>query len=255
MALLQVEFFSHVLGRCTGMNVILPQGSKGPLPTLYLLHGLSDNHTIWARRTSVERYADKYRLAIVMPDGGRSFYTDMAEGDRYFTFISQELPKICESFFPLSKKREDRFAAGLSMGGYGAMKLGLACPSHYAAVASLSGALQMDPKYHKEQPEEFMQELIRIFGSPEKFAGSENDLFALAYKLAKHPEKAPKMYVACGTEDFLLQGNRMFKREFQNVFDLTYEESPGTHEWGFWDDYIQKVLAFLPLQGDQSGKP
>ena len=255
MALLQVDFFSHVLGRCAGMNVILPQGSTGPLPTLYLLHGLSDNHTIWTRRTSVERYAAAYRRAIVMPDGGRGFYTDMAEGDRYFTFISQELPKVCESFFPLSKKREDRFAAGLSMGGYGAMKLGLSCPGRYSAVASLSGALQMDPQYHTEQPGEFMRELVRIFGSPEKFAGSENDLFALARKLAKHPEKAPRMYVACGTEDFLLQGNRMFKQEFQKAFDLTYEESPGTHEWGFWDDHIQKVLAFLPLHGGKSGNP
>ncbi len=247
MALLQVEFFSHVLGRCTGMNVILPQNTKGPLPALYLLHGLSDNHTIWLRRTSVERYADNYPLAIIMPDGGRSFYTDMAEGDRYFTFISEELPEICENMFQLSKKREDRFAAGLSMGGYGAMKLGLACPDRYAAVASLSGALQMDPKYHMEQPEEFMQELIRIFGNPDKFIGSGNDLFALAQKLAKKPQMAPKMYVACGTEDFLLQGNRMFKRLFQKAFNMTYEESPGTHEWGFWDAYIQKVLAFLPL--------
>ena len=255
MALLQVDFFSKVLGRCAGMQVILPQDTKGPLPALYLLHGLSDNHTVWARRTSVERYAEQYPLAVIMPDGGRSFYTDMAQGDRYFTFISEELPEICQSFFPLSKRREDRFAAGLSMGGYGAMKLGLTLPNRYAAVASLSGALQMDPKYHMEQPEDFMRELIRIFGSPEKFIGSGNDLFALARKLAKHPEKAPKMYVACGREDFLLQGNRQFKREFQQAFNITYEESPGSHEWSFWDAHIQKVLAFLPLQNSGGAKP
>jgi putative tributyrin esterase len=105
----------------------------------------------------------------------------------------------------------------------------------------------MDPQYHLEQPDEFMRELIRIFGKPEAFADSDNDLFSLARKLQKHPEDAPKMFVACGTEDFLLQGNRRFKREFQKSFDLTYEESPGTHEWGFWDTYIQKVLAFLPI--------
>ncbi len=253
MALLHVDFFSKVLSRAVSMAVILPQDNKGPHPTLYLLHGLSDNHTIWSRRTSIERYADAYPLAVVMPDGGRSFYTDMIQGDRYFTFMAEELPEVCENLFHLSKKREDRFAAGLSMGGYGAMKLGLARPNRYAAVASLSGALQMDPKYHLEQPEAFMQELIRIFGKPEDFVGSENDLFGLAQKLQKHPEKAPKMYVACGTEDFLLQGNRRFKREFQKAFDLTYEESPGTHEWGFWDTYIQRVLAFLPIR-DMAGK-
>ncbi len=254
MALFHVDFFSKVLGRAVSMAVILPQGKTGPFPTLYLLHGLSDNHTIWSRRTSIERYADAYRLAVVMPDGGRSFYTDMAQGDRYFTFIADELPEICESFFPLSNKREDRFAAGLSMGGYGAMKLGLARPSRYAAVASLSGALQMDPKYHQNQPEAFMIELGRIFGKAEAFSGSENDLFFLAKELSKQPKKAPKMYVACGTEDFLLEGNRHFKQEFQKVFDMIYEESPGTHEWGFWDAYIQKVLAFLPLQDQANQK-
>lgn len=252
MAFLNMTFFSKELGRSSSVYAILPQGRKGPFPTLYLLHGLSDDHTIWMRRTSVERYADKYPLAVIMPDAGRSFYTDMAQGDKYFSYISQELPEVCESLFPLSKKREGRFAAGLSMGGYGAMKLGLSLPSRYAAVASLSGALDMEPKSHAEnRPPEFFQELIRIFGSPEKFPGSENDLFALGEKLARHPEKAPKMYVACGTEDFLLDANRTFVKKFQSAFDLTYEESPGTHEWGFWDAYIQKVLAFLPIPGGE----
>jgi S-formylglutathione hydrolase FrmB len=255
MALLQVEFFSYSLGRAVAMNVILPQGRKAPLPTLYLLHGLSDNHTIWTRRTSIERYADKYPLAVVMPDGGRSFYTDMDQGDKYFTFISKELPEVCETFFPLSKKREDRFAAGLSMGGYGAMKLGLALPHRYAAVASLSGSMDMGPRLLTQQPEEFQKELIRIFGSPEKFHGSVNDLFSLARKLAKHPEKAPKIYAACGTEDFLLEANRAFRDEFGKALGVTYEESPGTHEWGFWDAYIQKVLAFLPIAYAGADKP
>lgn len=97
-------------------------------PTLYLLHGLSDDDSIWLRRTSIERYVAQMGIAVVMPQVHRSFYTDMAAGGQYWTFISEELPALARSFFPLSAKREDNFVAGLSMGGYGALKLGLRKP-------------------------------------------------------------------------------------------------------------------------------
>ena len=152
MAFIQCGFFSEVLGLSTSMNVILPQSSAGQIGmegksfsekhhTLYLLHGLSDDHTIWMRRTSIERYAASLGIAVVMPAVHRSFYTDMANGYNYWTFVSEELPAIARSFFPLSDAREDNFVAGLSMGGYGAFKLALRCPDKFAAAASLSGAL------------------------------------------------------------------------------------------------------------------
>ena len=130
MALINCDYFSDVLGLSTSMTVILPQNSEGQIglsgkvvssrhPTLLLLHGLPDDHTIWLRRTSIERYAAEYGLAVVMPAAHRSFYTDMKQGYRYWTFISEEVLKIARSFFPLSAKREDNFVAGLSMGGYG----------------------------------------------------------------------------------------------------------------------------------------
>jgi S-formylglutathione hydrolase FrmB len=136
MALIHCNFFSEVLKLSTSMYVILPQrtqnqiGMQGTVkkdkhPTLYLLHGLSDDHTIWLRRTSIERYVANLGLAVVMPEVHRSFYTDMVNGYNYWTFISEELPEIARSFFPLSDKREDNFVAGLSMGGYGAFKLAL----------------------------------------------------------------------------------------------------------------------------------
>ena len=111
MALIHCDFFSHVLGLCCSMDVILPQrpvageATPEPFPTLYLLHGLSDDHTIWQRRTSIERYVADLRLAVVMPAVGRSFYTDMAHGLRYWTFVSEELPAICRGLFPLSARR------------------------------------------------------------------------------------------------------------------------------------------------------
>ena len=106
---------------------------------LYLLHGLSDDHTAWLRYTSIERYATARGLAVVMPAVHRSFYADEAHGHAYWHFVSEELPAIVAAFFRLSERREDTFVAGLSMGGYGALKLGLHHPERFAAVASLSG--------------------------------------------------------------------------------------------------------------------
>ena len=257
MAFLQCDFFSEVLGLSCSMNVILPQQTNNQIgmesradgkkhPTLYLLHGLSDDHTTWMRRTSIERYAAPLGLAVVMPAVHRSFYTDMARGYRYWTFISQELPAICRSFFPLSDKREDNFVAGLSMGGYGAFKLALSCPDQFAAGASLSGAVGRGVLGDSKRNPEFEN----IFGDLDQIKGSRNDLFHLAEQVSKSDGPKPKLFQCVGTEDFLYQENVEFKEYLERLgLDLTYEEGPGIHEWGYWDKMIQKVLAWLPLKG------
>src|SRR5690554_3728055 len=158
-------------------------------PTLYLLHGLSDDHTIWLRRTNIERYVSNRGIAVVMPAVHRSFYTDMAIGYKYWTFVSEELPDIARSFFPLSDSREDNFVAGLSMGGYGAFKMALRCPEKFAAGASLSGALDLS-----KVVERHFDEFRTIFGSPEKVKGSEEDLFYLAEKMAKSHGDKPELF-------------------------------------------------------------
>ena len=128
MAHLRVDFFSDSLSLSTSMTVLLPQRTttqigmtgatiEGPPPVLYLLHGLSDDDTIWLRRTSVERYVAPLGLAVVMPQVHRSFYSDEVYGRRYWTFVSEELPELVASWFRVSQRREDTFVAGLSMGG------------------------------------------------------------------------------------------------------------------------------------------
>src|SRR4051794_21928841 len=150
MALVRCDFFSDVLGLSTSMTVVLPQATSSQIgmtgattatdaPVLYLLHGLSDDDTIWQRRTSIERYAAPLGLAVVMPQGARSFYTDEAHGNRYWTFLSEELPQLARSFFHLSDRREAPFAAGLSRGGYGAVKWALRPPDRSPAAATLPG--------------------------------------------------------------------------------------------------------------------
>lgn len=258
MALVECNFFSDVLGVSVTMNVILPQrtlaqiGLRGvdggdEFPVLYLLHGLSDDHSIWLRRTSIERYAAELGLAVVMPAVNRSFYTDMKHGYRYWTFISEELPRLCRGFFRLSPKREHTFAAGLSMGGYGAFKLALRCPQRFAAAASLSGALDLQPG---QRWVDLVHDLRLVFGSPNAFRNSHDDLFHLARVLARRRGPRPRLYACCGTEDFLLADNRRFRDLAGKLkLDLVYEEHPGTHEWGYWDRQIQRVLEWLPLPG------
>jgi S-formylglutathione hydrolase FrmB len=257
MALIHCNFFSEVIGLCSSAEVILPDPRRTPeglvaaearqlYPTLYLLHGLSDDHTIWQRRTSIERYVAELNLAVVMPAVQRSFYTDMARGYPYWTFVSEELPALMRAWFPLSAAREDNFVAGLSMGGYGAFKLALTHPDRFAAAASLSGALDVAGSVH-DRDREWQRELRLIFGKPRQIASSPHDLFYLAEQLAESEWADLPLYQWCGTEDFLYDENLRFRSHARSLdLNLTYEEGPGVHEWGDWDRMIQRVLGWLP---------
>jgi S-formylglutathione hydrolase FrmB len=244
----------------SSMNVIIPEKKENRIgiktkadqdkyPVLYLLHGLSDDHTAWMRRTSIERYANKYGLAVIMPNVHRSFYTDMNSGNDYFTFVSQELPEIAEKLFPLETGRKNTFVAGLSMGGYGAFKLALNQPERFAAAASLSGALNLAENVERaNKSDELYQEMKWIFGNSKKVRNSRHDLFYLLKRLKGEKKKIPKLYQCCGTEDFLYKDNLKF-RDFcrKNKIKLKYEEESAVHEWGYWDQKIQTVLRWLPL--------
>jgi len=203
---MRCEFFSEALELSTSMTVILPQQTSGqvgmtgqvrdgPPPVLYLLHGLSDDDSIWARRTSIERYAAPRGLAVVMPQVHRSFYSDQAHGGRYWTFLADELPEIVASFFRVSQRPEDTFVAGLSMGGYGAFKWALRRPGAFAAAASLSGALDVV----RLQREGHWPGLFRDTFGECTAAGTDDDLWHLLDEA--EPVGLPRLYLCCGTED------------------------------------------------------
>jgi S-formylglutathione hydrolase FrmB len=246
MAHLRVDFFSDVLGLSTSMTVVLPQtaqnqigvqalADEGDPPTLYLLHGLSDDDTIWTRHTSIERYAAERGIAVVMPQVHRSFYMDEAYGNRYWTFLSEELPSLVNRFFRLSSQREDTFVAGLSMGGYGALKWALHQPDKFAAAASLSGALDMARRTTEEPM------LRRIYGD-DPIAGTPGDLLWL---LGQAPA-LPRLYVCCGTEDGLYDDNLTFVAACaERGIPVTTDFGPGDHDWAYWDARIQDVLMWM----------
>lgn len=258
MALLHVDFFSDALGMCAEMDVILPEATRGligmngkeaigKVPTLYLLHGMSDDHTIWQRRTSIERYATEAGIAVVMPSTHLGWYTDMYRGHKYWTYITQELPAICHSFFPcLSDKREDTFAAGLSMGGYGAMKCGICASQTFSKVASLSGGLDVVAICQNNTVRNDDTLWEDIFGPADSVRGSFNDLFAQAEKLSASGDPKPDIFMWCGTEDFLYDQNTAMRDHLTKLnFNLHYEESPGDHQWKYWDEKIQTVISWL----------
>ena len=196
MALITCDFYSESLGLCCAMNVILPQATSSQIgmqgsvrakkhPVLWLLHGLSDDHTIWARRTSIERYVAERGIAVVMPNAGKSFYKNMASGPAYGTFLKEELPEIAQSFFPLSTDRRDNFVAGNSMGGYGAFLLALSQPERFAAAASLSGALDIaNHTRDLEGREGFIRD---AFGPPPRSAAVTTTFFTLRKIFQKKP--------------------------------------------------------------------
>lgn len=256
MAQMTCHFFSDVLQKHTGMTVIIPEQTSNQygginkdqqqtLPVLYLLHGFSDDHTIWSRRTSIERYADAHGIAVVMPDGDHSFYTDMHQGKNYFTFLTEELPKKVAYFFPVSTAPEDTYVAGLSMGGYGALKWALSKPEAIHKVASLSGAVDMAKLRMEREATDMAPLMDQIFANKD-ISGTSNDLFYLLKQGVNQKADMPAIYLACGTEDFLYEDNKRFSEmleTYQLASNITFDS--GTHEWGYWDRHIKAVLDWM----------
>ncbi len=254
MALIHCDFFSESLALSTSMTVLLPQSpgaqigvdahaASGPPPVLYLLHGLTDDDTAWTRFTSIERYAAAKGLAVVMPQVHRSFYADEAYGMRFWTFLSEELPQVVSGFFRVSTERADTFVAGLSMGGYGALKWALRQPERFAAAASLSGAL--DVAYiQKHDLRPHMRELTtRVFAGRD-LAGGPDDLLHLVS--TADPATLPRLMLRCGTEDHLVAQNERFVRACaRHGVALDSGFGPGAHEWGYWDAEIRTVIDWL----------
>ena len=242
MALCELHFFSQALVKQTAAYVILPEVGTPPYPVLYLLHGLSDDHTIWLRRTSIERYVANLPLMVVMPDGGRGFYCDAEEGFQYGTAIGVELSERIDRTFPTLAARNGRAIAGLSMGGYGAVRLGLTYPDRFCAAVSHSGALAFGHGAVTHDGKPNPPEWQRILGTDP--SGGPNDLFTLVE--ATDPKALPALRIDCGTEDFLIESNRTFHTHLTTLsIPHEYEEHPGAHTWDYWDHHIQETIRFI----------
>lgn len=240
MSLVHVSFFSNILQKCVQMNVVIPDKGGGPFPVYYLLHGLSDDYSIWQRRTSIERHVEGLPLIVVMPDGYRGFYTDAHEGPAYGTYLMQDVIGYTDRVFPTIAKRSGRCIGGLSMGGYGALRLALAHPGMFVSANSHSGACQAG---HKVDAILKDPEFRRVFGPSPR--GSQHDLYALAAKLKRERTRVPRLRIDCGAEDFLIHDNRKFHGHLVRLgIQHEYAEYPGGHDWGYWDLHVREALTF-----------
>lgn len=245
-AFLHLEINSKALMMHTTVSVIMPQNIKSneKIKTLYLLHGYHGNHMDWMRYTSIERYVEDKRMAVIMPEVNNGYYANMDKGLDYFTYVADELPHIMESLFPLSKKKEDRFIAGLSMGGYGAFKIAALRPLKFSKAISLSGSLNILTVKEISKEDDRKDYFSAVFGQNET-SYKKHDLYHIFNKLMKQKNQ-PQLYMACGTEDFLFQDNEAFYDFLvEQGFDVYYETSPGAHTWDFWDCYIEKAIKWL----------
>jgi putative tributyrin esterase len=237
-------FRSASLQREMHYRAILPghYTSSERFPVLYLLHGLYGDYKNWDTRTRLEKYAKNFRIIIVMPDAGDSWYTNSATvpADKFEDYIAKDLISEVDEKFRTIHDRHGRAIAGLSMGGYGAVKLALNHPELFAFSGSLSGAFNAAQNLDQLRPE-FRGKLLEVFGSEGSRTRAENDVFTLL----NAPRETPYsyFYVACGTGDFFLDTNRALAQQLSSR-NLAYEyhETPGGHTWEYWDSALKPLL-------------
>lgn len=246
MGFIQCQLGSSSLDMNVSVNVIYPEHveKNQEVKVLYLLHGYFGHYMDWMRLTSIERYASQYKLCVVMPSADNSYYTNTEIGANYFDYMTKELPEIIENMFHVSKKPEDRFVCGLSMGGYGALKIGLTYPNRYHKIASLSGAIEVDRLYKAHMDDPRQKRFSNSFGQP-PIKGTKHDIYQLIDQLDL-TKKVPKLYLACGTEDFLYEDHLRFISYLKDKqIDFINQEEKGGHEWRLWDLFIQSVLKWM----------
>ena len=244
MAKLLLDLDSQVLGKTTQLCLLTPRGEFGgeEPAVLYLLHGNGDNCTSWVRRSGIEDYVKGENLVVILPQVERSYYCDMAHGPRWFTYLTQEVEPFCRRQLPFTRDRARTFVAGLSMGGYGALKWALTQPERFAAAASLSGTTDIAGRLAALTPDR-VPEFSAIFGEQLQVPPS-CDLFALARKVP--PAACPRLFLACGRSDKFLAFNRSFAAHLEGLgLPARYQEAEGDHNWAFWDRWIREALAFF----------
>ena len=254
MALLQVNYLSQALFRTVTLHVVLPvdrfnaeadkyeNKENRKYKTLYLLHGLLGNYTDWISQTRIQKWAEEKNLAVVMPSGDNSFYfRSRTPWNDYETFIGKELVEMTRRMFPLSKKREDTFIAGLSMGGYGALRNGIVFSETFSCAAGLSSALHLFEDLSKEAD-------IGLFDNFKAASKTSLNPKVAVKEMLKENRPVPKIYMSCGTQDDLMKANEDFRDYLRkNKIDVTWDEEDYGHDWDFWDSQIKKVLDWLPL--------
>lgn len=261
MILNHCNFYSKTLNNHVDVNVLLPSMpdnhhffhgleeiyQQRNIPVLYLLHGALDDYTMWLRHTNIERYAEEAGLAVVMPSGQNGFYSNALYGLNYFDYITKELPRFVEYTFPVSARREDRYIAGPSMGGYGAAKCALGSQETYRAFGDFSGAVdpeKLEPLMTAMGFDFFRYDLI--FGGSNKVTGSNDDLKVLAQRCGELSVK-PYAFISCGEEDTnnYDMNYELYEKLISCGFQGEFFGGSGLHDWGYWDRCVARFVELI----------
>lgn len=261
--ILRGSLFSSTLEMETGLSVLVPNSSlaRGPHKLAYLLHGLCGRSGDWIDYTMLPVFAEQHGIAFVMPEVARSFYSDMAFGQRFFSYVSRELPEICRNVFNLSARREDTLVLGASMGGYGALKCALSRPENYGFCAAFSSpclflkeGLENQRKYgtteefEKRYGRQLLNDFEAIFGTGLGWR-AEDEILELAKGVSVQAIK-PRLFLASGTEDPLNHDNRRFRDELEKLdLDFRYQEWEGGHDWPFFNAALERALNQYRMAG------
>ncbi|MBR5485187.1 MAG: hypothetical protein IKV41_01605 [Oscillospiraceae bacterium] len=247
MATFTGTVLSNTLNMNTSLTVLTPKRFEGnlcELPVVYLLHGLSENNSDWHDKAPLTTLCDLYKIIFVLPQVERSFYTDMEFGLDYFTYITQELPLLCNKYFGLSLEPQKSYVFGMSMGGYGALKCALSLPERYAGCCAFSSVCDV-AEWVNGFGKPYYKEYQAIWGMQLEHL-AENCLYNISDKCVKAGIPKTKFYMTCGTEDFLYEGNVKLQKHLASLgLDFTYEEWSGAHEWRFWIKSLFKACEHL----------
>lgn len=260
MAHLNGVFFSKALSRPVHYCAVLCNDNqwgidtnphyKRPTKNVYLLHGYSGGDQDWFCNAPLGELANIFNVNFFMPNGDNSFYLDQeATGFKYATYVGQEFVDYTRLTFNLSKDREDTFICGLSMGGFGALHTALAYPQNFSKTFALSSALIHNGvsgmKPGDSNPVANYAYYRQMFGDLEKLAESDNNPEVLVKKLVDSKAQIPAIYMACGTEDFLLGPNKAFKEYLDSLgVPVTFFTGPGVHDFVFWRAQLRAALEW-----------
>lgn len=256
MSFINTSVYSVTLSQRVPVSLFLPTDRtsghlRPPKGVIYFLPGLSQSHEDFQNYTAANRYAMENHLAIVYVNAPYSFYQDMACGYNYYTYITEELPDLLSKMFVLPQDRKHRYVCGLSMGGYGALLLGLSRPDLYCACGSFSGCLDMGAMLEAAKDNEDYKRIFSpAFSENLEFKDSAN-LFKLAEDMSKlPPEEQCRVFVCCGKQDnnhFIYKQNQNFHNFVinLNLAEYKYMEWDGVHDFSFWDRAMMHSVAFF----------
>ena len=265
MAIVKVNFFSESLLRMVNLMCVIPVDKREmdgeglrpidkPMKTLYLMHGIYGGEYDWITSTRLFKWAKDRNLAVILPAGENSFYSDQAAMHNYYgRFFGEELVKFTRTLFRLSDKREDTFIGGLSMGAMGAFYTAFRYPDTFGYIGALSTAFMGESYPASDTPELYLLSnrtyYEAVFGPEKDYRGSGMDPYKLAADLKASGKPFPKIYMAIGEDDPLRAGNEKF-RDYLNEIGapLEFHFDKGAHDWAFWDRNLYRILEWLPVE-------